>query len=134
MKGYVFRASNDALGAKRDRHGDPVDDSGNPVSLTDIDGQAYIGTIDDIWVAAVTPGAPTVSSQSVLGAPSRQESSDSNTTLCCPKSQVILKYGDRVYIGNKKFEIKSDPNWDDVNPLTGTDFGRYYVDALTRIG
>ncbi|OQW34506.1 MAG: hypothetical protein A4E20_10830 [Nitrospira sp. SG-bin2] len=134
MIGKVFRAINDTVGAKRDRHGDPVDDDGIPVGITDEDGAAYIGTIDDIWISDVTPGAPTVATQSTLGAPSRQETSDSNVSFCCPKDGIVLKYGDRVVVGNMKFEIKTNANWNDVNPLTGTDFGRFYVQAVGRIG
>lgn len=135
ISGDVFRARNDTVGVKRNRHGDSVDDDGNPVGITDKDGLAFIGTIEDIWLSAITPGAPTVSSSAVLGAPSRQETSDANTTMCIAKGDgPLVKYGDRIVVQGVKFEIKTDANWDDVNPLTGTDFGRYYVSALGRIG
>lgn len=127
--GDVFRAP------YRDRHGDPVDIDGNPVDILDKDGLAFIGTLTDIYMGAVTAGSPTVLSESTLGSPSRQESSDSTVTLGCPRHvEPKLRYGDRIVIDGVKFEIKSNPKWDSEHPWTGTDFGRYWVDALGRVG
>lgn len=119
VTGDLFRAP------KRNRHGDPVElDGVTPVKVTDKDGNAFVRTLDNIIVAA----------SSDVRSRDHQETSDSTGTLGLIRdSGEKAKYGDRIFIDGVKYEVKT-VNWDTNNPLTGTNFGRYWVDVNTRYG
>lgn len=115
--GDVYRAP------KRDRHGDPVDDAGNPVKITDKEGLAFLGTLDDIIMGG----------QSASKVLSRQESSDTSGMIGCRRDRTPkVKFGDRIVIDGIKYEVKSVPEWDHNHPWTGTNFNRYWVDVIAR--
>ena len=114
LTGKVFRAP------LRDRHGDPVDADGNPVSMVDVDGLAFVGEIKEIVMGGMT-ASPTMQ---------RQETSDSAGMIGCPvKSVVKLAMGDRIDIGGTRYQVASKPHWDYRQTLTGTRFPYYWVDV-----
>lgn len=116
--GDVFRAP------KTDRHGDPVDDAGNPVKITDKEGLAFLGTLTDIIMGG----------QSASKVLSRQESSDTSGMIGCRRDRTPkLKFGDRIVIDGIKYEVKSPPEWDHPHSFTGTNFNRYWVDVIARV-
>lgn len=120
LSGKVFRAP------KRDRYGDPVDDDGNPISMTDEEGLAFIGTLDDIIMGA----------QSASPSMGRQESSDTTGMIGCRRDlEPKLKLGDRIVINGTRYEVSAKPEWDFGHSFSGsTFFNRYWVDVRARNG
>lgn len=117
--GDVFRAP------KRNRHGDPIDDDGNPVGITDKEGLAFVGTIDNIVMG----------SMSATRTVDRQETSDSDGQLGILKSDPTqVRFGDRIVIDGSKYEVRSRPQWAHAHSMTTTNFPRYWVDVSTRLG
>lgn len=117
--GTVFRAP------LRDRHGDAIDPEGNPVDMTDEDGNAYVGQIKNIIMGGMS-ASPSMS---------REESSDTRGMIGCPrKAAVKLQFGDRIEINSVRYRVVSRPEWDYNQSLTGTDFGYYWVDIEGVIG
>jgi hypothetical protein len=114
LSGKVFRAP------ARDRHGDPVDELGNPVDMVDEDGLAFVGEIKRIVVGALS------------ASPSRrqEETTDTSGMIGCPKkSAVRLAFGDRIDINGTRYQVVSKPEWDYSQVLTGSTFGYYWVDV-----
>lgn len=117
--GLVFRAP------LRDRHGDAIDANGNPVDMTDEDGNAFVGQIDKIVMGGMS-ASPTMS---------REESSDTRGMIGCPRRAAVrLQFGDRVNINGIRYRVVSAPEWDYRQGMTGTDFGYYWVDVEGTIG
>lgn len=124
VTGDLFRAPS------RNRHGDPVDDSGNPVVITDRDGLAFLGTMVNILQG----------STSASRVNDRQESADGGGQMGFLKKGKLtdgtpapkVQFGDRIVIGGQKFEVTSDPNWDSPHSMTGSVFPRYFVNTLYR--
>lgn len=110
--GRVFRAP------LRDRHGDPIDSDGNPVDMLDGEGNAYVGEVKRVIMGGLS-ASPSMA---------RQESSDTSGMIGVPRKQTVkLQFGDRVEIGNVRYRVTSNPEWDYRHDLTGTDFGYYWV-------
>ena len=119
QSGRVFRAP------ERDRHGDPIDEDGLPVSMLDDEGNAYVGVINGIVMGGLS-ASPKMS---------RQETSDTRGMIGCPRTaSVKLQFGDRIEIDKARFAVISHPEWDYRHGLTGTDFGYYWVDVEAKIG
>ena len=117
--GSVFRAP------LRDRHGDPIDEDGNPVNMLDEDGNAFVGEIKNIVMGGLS-ASPKMS---------YQETSDTRGMIGCPrKASVKLKFGDRVNIDGVRYRVISNPEWNYPHMLTGTDFGFYWVDVEGFVG
>lgn len=117
--GDVFRAP------KRNRHGDAVDDDGNPVGITDKEGLAFVGTIENIVMG----------SMSAVRTADRQETSDGDGQLGILKSSPVqVRMGDRITIDGSKYEIRSRPQWTHAHSMTGTVFQRVWVDVSVRNG
>jgi len=117
--GDVFRAP------KRDRHGDAINLDGSPVGLTDRDGNAFIGTINNIVVGAM----------SAVRVNDREEASDINGMLGILKtSSPRVQLGDRIVIDGVRYEVRSQPQWTHKHSMSGTDFPRIWVDVTARIG
>lgn len=115
----VFRAP------LRDRHGDPVDDDGKPVSLVDEDGNAFVGEIKNVVVGGMS-ASPSMG---------RQETSDTRGMIGCPRRDAVkVQFGDRVEINKVRYRVISNPEWNYRHGLTGTDFGFYWVDVEGTIG
>jgi hypothetical protein len=118
--GDVYRAP------KRNRHGDAVElDGVTPVSITDKDGNAFIGTINNIIVGGM----------SAVRTNDRAESSDTTGMLGILKTatpQVLM--GDRIILDGVDYEVRSQPRWTHKHATTGTSFPRYWVDVTARIG
>lgn len=114
LSGRVFRAP------ARNRHGDPVDEDGNPVDMLDEDGLAYVGTI----------GGVVLGGMSAQPSRSREETADTTGMVGCPAgAQVKLAFGDRIDIAGVRYRVTSPPKWDYPQSLTGTRFGYYWVDV-----
>lgn len=117
--GLVFRAP------LRDRHGDAVDANGDPVDMTDEEGNAFVGEITGIVMGGMS-ASPSMS---------REESSDTRGMIGCPsRAAVKLKFGDRVEINGVRYRVISTPEWGYRHGMTGTDFGYYWVDVEGRYG
>lgn len=117
--GDVFRAP------KRNRHGDAVDDDGNPVGITDKEGLAFVGTIENIVMG----------SMSAVRTADRQETSDGEGQLGILKTDPTqVRFGDRIVIDGSKYEVRSRPQWTHAHSMTTTNFPRYWVDVSTRLG
>lgn len=115
----VFRAPN------RDRHGDPVDAEGNPVSMLDEEGNAYLGEIKGIIMGGLS------ASRNKRG----EESADTRGQIGCPiKSSITLRIGDRVEIRGARYAVISNPEWNYPNYLTGTKPSHYWLDVEGQIG
>lgn len=112
--GKVFRAP------LRDRHGDPIDADGNPVDMLDTDGNAFIGEVKRVILGGLS-ASPNMG---------REESSDTSGMIGVPRRQPVqLQFGDRVEIGNVRYRVTSNPEWDYKHDMTGTDFGYYWVNV-----
>lgn len=110
--GRVFRAP------LRDRHGDPVDVDGNPVDMLDADGNAFVGEVKRIIIGGMS-ASPTMG---------REESSDTRGMIGVPRKQAVaIQFGDRVEIGDVRYRVVSNPEWDYAHDMTGTDFGYYWL-------
>lgn len=121
----VFRASNDTIGAKRDRHGDVVDTAGAPVQITDKDGLAFIGTLTNVLMGSI----------SAVRTKDREESADGLGEIGFLQNQAPrVKFGDRLVINGQKYEVTSDPRWGTPHSMTGTVFPRYFVSVEARSG
>jgi hypothetical protein len=103
--------------AKRDRHGDPVDDDGNPVDLLDPDGLAFVGTIEDIVMGGLSSNSLNV----------RGEVASTDGMIGCPRAGIKLQHGDRIDIDSVRYQVVGPRLWDYPSALTGTDFTRYWV-------
>lgn len=114
LTGRVFRAP------ARDRHGDPVDELGRPVSMLDEDGLAFVGQIKGIVMGGM----------SASPSRAREETADTGGMIGCPvRSSVKLSFGDRIDIGGVRYQVTSRPEWDYRQALTGTRFRHYWVDV-----
>lgn len=116
--GDVFRAP------KRDRHGDPIDDDGNPVRVLDKSGQAFVGTLTGIIMGG----------QSASRRLQNSESSDTSGMIGCLRNHSVkVKHGDRIVIDGVKYEVTSRPEWQYGHSFADTDWSPYYwVDVTAR--
>lgn len=117
--GLVFRAP------LRDRHGDAIDEDGNPVDMLDEEGNAFVGEINNIVMGGMS-ASPKMA---------REESSDTSGMIGCPRrGKVKLQFGDRININGVRYRVTSNPEWDYPHYLTGSDFGFYWVNIEGMIG
>ncbi|MBB5167208.1 hypothetical protein [Mycobacterium sp. AZCC_0083] len=101
--GVVYRA------AKRNAHGDPVDDDGNVIRVG-AEG-TEVGTIHGIITGGLS-ASPSLQ---------RQESSDTSGQIGIPNKQPIrVRFGDRILIDGTVFRVISKPLWIYANQRTGT--------------
>lgn len=116
--GDVFRAP------KRNRFGDPVDDGGNPISMVDKDGLAFVGTLEDIIMGGL----------SAARSRAQQETVDTSGMIGCRTDlEPRVQYGDRIHIDGVKYEVASHPEWGHGHSFSGsTFFNRYWVDVRAR--
>ncbi|ATN93982.1 head-tail connector protein [Mycobacterium phage Kumao] len=118
QSGTVYRAP------KRDRHGDPVDENGNPVELTG-DGLAKVGVVKGIILGGLS-ASPSME---------RRETSDTTGQIGIPrKRNPRVRFGDRIDINGVRYQVVSNPEWDYPHYMTGTDFGMYWVSVRGVIG
>lgn len=96
---------------KRDAHGDPVDDNGNPLRLSG-DGTTKIGTITGVIlggqsVAAVGTRGDVVSTEGQIGVPTA--------------AAIALEHGDVLQLDNgTRYRITGPQLWGRPHSLTGT--------------
>lgn len=120
MNADVFRAP------ARDRHGDPVDSNGNPVSLTDKDGLAYIGTATNVII-----GGQSV--QPARGSDARGEWADTSGLIGLPRNGIKVQSGDRLVIDGIRYAVTGPRLWDAPHPTTGTNFPYYWINTTAAV-
>jgi hypothetical protein len=113
--GTVYRAP------KRDAHGDPVDDDGNPVRLSG-DGAA-VGTITGIIIGARTVDAlpvrgSVVSTEGLIGWP--------------VSSELQLQAGDVVAVNGSRYAITGPQIWGTPHSLTGSPARYAWITATSN--
>lgn len=118
--GRIFRAP------KRDRHGDPVDSSDNPVDMRDPEGLAFVGELKDIIMGGI----------SASPSKGRQETSDTSGQIGCRTDlEPKVMFGDRIEIDGVRYQVTSQPEWGFGHSFSGsTFFNRYWVDVEARVG
>lgn len=119
LSGVVYRAP------KRDRHGDAVDEDGNPVEMTG-DGLARVGVVKGIIMGGMS-ASPSMA---------QRETSDTTGQIGIPKkgNTVQVKFGDRIDINGVRYRVTSKPEWDYRQYMSGTDFGFYWISVEGVIG
>lgn len=94
----------------RDRHGD--------ITAAALQ---LVGTIDHVvfqWASASpVEGAAEVTSMS--------------TVVFCPRDAAVkLRERDRIKFNNDNYVVVGGPSWDEVHPMSGTDFGYYMAKVM----
>ena len=105
MNASVYRAPH------RDRHGDAVDDEGNPTGLE------FIGTATGVIIGG----------QNWHSRNTRGEIADTTGQIGFPRSGLIPQHGDRVLVQGVMYSVVGKPQWDHDHPWTGTDLGYAWV-------
>ncbi|ORA17361.1 hypothetical protein BST14_08800 [Mycobacterium arosiense ATCC BAA-1401 = DSM 45069] len=121
MNADVFRAP------KTNRHGDPVADDGvTPVDLTDKDGLAYIGTVENVII-----GGQSV--QPARGNDARGEYADTSGLIGLPRNGIKVQSGDRLVIDGIRYTVTGPRLWDAPHPTTGYNFRYYWINTTAAV-
>jgi hypothetical protein len=121
-----------------DRNGDPVDADGNVIP-----GAPLLGTISGLIIGEdlAVMSLRALGSGSTGGVIDRADVGSATGLIGAPRNaSILLRHGDRVAINSSTGEaafvyaIYGPRLYDQPNPLTGSDFGYYWVRAEAIVG
>jgi len=131
VTGSVYRTT------RVDRNGDPVDADGNVIA-----GPPLLGTISGLIIGDLAVmSLRALGSGQAGGVIDRADVGSATGLIGAPRNaSILLRHGDRVAINSSTGEaafvyaIYGPRLYDQPNPLTGSDFGYYWIRAEAIVG